>query len=377
MSLLNNALRQAEERQRRPDVSAAYTGSVQEGRGGLRWPVVLLCLLVLGLTGAGFYGFAMMNSATQDVSEEPMENPVQALAENDTGQGQVDRAEAVIEQVEEPQPSGEAPFAEVTDSEVTEPVEVREPVEVAEPEIPEEPAKPEAVPERAISAAEESEPEVPEPAPARERVSAADSEPEQTEPVKTAPKSPEAIDRQTAKELETLIAGDRVAEAENRLTQLTQTQAAPRSRFVVARALVVDGKAARALDWLPETLTGDDPKLRMLRARAQHADGRLDAAVATLESRVPAVADQPEYRVTLATLLQQQGQNEEAASHWAELIAWDDSRAPWWVGLAIALEEQGETRGAARAYEQAVALPGLPPSLTDYVQRRLQSLRAG
>lgn len=363
MSLLNNALREAEERQRRPDVTTAYTGSVQEGGGGLRWLVVLLCLLVIALAGAGFYGFAMMSSATPEVSEEPMKNPVQALAQNTTEQGQVEREKAVIEQIEQPRPVAEPeeqtaeaaqPDGELTDSEATKSVEVTKPVEVTEPEVQEGPVQAEIAPEP------ELEPET-----------------EQAAPVKTAPKSLEAIDRQTAKELETLVAGGRMAGAESRLTQLTRAQAAPRSRFVVARALVVDGKASRALDWLPETLTADDPRLRMLRARAQHADGKLDAAVATLESRVPAVADQPEYRVTLATLLQQQGQNEEAASHWAELIAWDDSRAPWWVGLAIALEEQGETRGAARAYEQAVALPGLPPSLTDYVQRRLQSLRAG
>jgi MSHA biogenesis protein MshN len=202
-------------------------------------------------------------------------------------------------------------------------------------------------------------------------------EPEPAPVVKTTPQSREAIDRQNARELEVLVAGGRMVEAEQRLTGLVQSQNAPRSRFVIARALIVDGDIQRALNWLPERVAATESTLRMLRARALHADGQLDAAVAALESRVPAVAEQPEYRVTLATLLQQQGQGQEAAAHWAELIAWDDSRAPWWVGLAIALEDQGEMRGATRAYEQAAALPGLTPALSDYVQRRLQSLRAG
>ncbi|MBQ93461.1 MAG: MSHA biogenesis protein MshN, partial [Marinobacter sp.] len=84
-----------------------------------------------------------------------------------------------------------------------------------------------------------------------------------------------------------------------------------------------------------------------------------------------------EYRVTLATLLQQAGRNTEAARHWSALIAEDDSRAAWWVGLAIALETGGEINSAVRAYSEAVQLPGLSPSLADYVRERLKSLQAG
>ena len=108
-----------------------------------------------------------------------------------------------------------------------------------------------------------------------------------------------------------------------------------------------------------------------------HANDDLGAALNTLTSSIPPVEGHAKYRVTLATLLQQQGNSAAAARHWAALIAWDDSRAPWWVGLAISLETQGELAGAARAYRQAAKLPGLPRSLADYVQQRLQALRAG
>ncbi|TGN38547.1 tetratricopeptide repeat protein [Marinobacter confluentis] len=359
MSLLNNALREAEQRQRRPGVSSAYTGAVQESRSGKGWLLVLLAVLLIGLLAAGIYYAFMMSPTTPDLTGDS----VLASVEN----GQVDRPQPEPEVL--PPPSIEPEPEPVQAQRTPEPkapapefarTEPSEPVAATKPEIRPEP-KPEPRPESASS---------PEPPP--------EPEPEPAAPVvKTAPQSPDAIDRTTAKELETLIASGRMVEAEGRLKNLAQTQPAPRSRFTVARALLVGGEVQRALDWLPEAAAAKDPTLRMLRARAQHADGRLDAAVATLASSVPPVADQPEYRVTLATLLQQQGQSREAAAHWAELIAWNDSRAPWWVGLAVALEEQGETRSAVRAYEQAVALPGLPPSLADYVQRRLQSLRAG
>ena len=362
MSLLNNALREAEERQRRPDITGAYTGIVHEGHSGQRRLVVLVFLLAFGLAAAGLYWFVMMNPSAPERSEESVgerveestEERAEERAEESVQQGEVERAPAVNDEAIAPRP-------------VTEPPEPKPPA----PELPKSEApkpqkpEPEAIEVQAVS--------VPEPT---ADVSEPEPKPAQAPTMKTTPKSPRAIDRQTAKELESLVASGRMVEAERRLTSLIQTQAAPRSRFMVARALVVDGEIQRALNWLPEAVAAGDSTLRMLRARAQHADGRLDAAVATLVSNVPAVSEQPEYRVTLATLLQQQGQGQEAAAHWAELIAWNDSRAPWWVGLAIALEDQGETRGATRAYEQAVALPGLPPSLADYVQRRLQSLRA-
>lgn len=358
MSLLNNALREAEERQRRPDITGAYTGIVHEGHSGQRRLVVLVFLLAFGLAAAGLYWFVMMNPSAPERSEESVgervEESTEERAEESVQQGEVERAPAVNDEAIAPRP-------------VTEPPEPKPPA----PELPKSEApkpqkpEPEAIEVQAVS--------VPEPT---ADVSEPEPKPAQAPTMKTTPKSPRAIDRQTAKELESLVASGRMVEAERRLTSLIQTQAAPRSRFMVARALVVDGEIQRALNWLPEAVAAGDSTLRMLRARAQHADGRLDAAVATLVSNVPAVSEQPEYRVTLATLLQQQGQGQEAAAHWAELIAWNDSRAPWWVSLAIALEDQGETRGATRAYEQAVALPGLPPSLADYVQRRLQSLRA-
>ena len=53
MSLLNDALRQAEQRQNKPQVSAAYTGQTAQTTGGSRAVPVLIVLLVLALLAAG------------------------------------------------------------------------------------------------------------------------------------------------------------------------------------------------------------------------------------------------------------------------------------------------------------------------------------
>jgi len=358
MSLLNNALREAEQRQSRPDVAGAYTGAVQHNREGPPRLIFLVVLVILVLAGVGVYWFGTTGPAMQ-------ETPA-VVPQPDREQGQVERI--AVEKPDEDEAVAQQSKA------VTEPAPERllEP----EPEVVEQPvaraAPPEPEPEPETTQTEMPLAKAPAPK-APEEPAASSPQPM----VKITPQTPEAIDRRTARELEALLGNGQMTQAERRLAALTQTQKAPLSRFAVARTLLVDGDIDRALGWLPPDAAAADANLRMLRARALHASGQLDAAVATLESNVPAVAELPAYRVTLATLLQQQGQGQEAAAQWAELIAWDDSRAPWWVGLAIALEDQGEIRGAARAYRQAAELPGLPPSLADYVQRRLASLRAG
>jgi MSHA biogenesis protein MshN len=367
MSLLNNALREAEQRQSRPDVAGAYTGAVQENRDRPPRLIFLVVLVILVSAGAGVYWFGMTGPAMP-------ENPA-VVVQPDREQGQVERTafeksveDRVVAQQSDvvPQPAQPAkPDPEIIVERAT-----------PEPEVTEQPvvtvAPPEPEPDLGATRTEMPATKTPESGVPQEPA------PSGSQPVvKTTPQTPEAIDRRTARELEALLANGRMTQAERRLAALTQTQKAPLSRFAVARDLLVDGDIDRALGWLLPDAVAADANLRMLRARALHASGQLDAAVATLESNIPAVAELPAYRVTLATLLQQQGQGQEAAAQWAELIAWDDSRAPWWVGLAIALEDQGEIRGAARAYRQAAELPGLPPSLADYVQRRLASLRAG
>ena len=253
------------------------------------------------------------------------------------------------------------------------PPETTEP-DITEPETAEQ--EPVQTSPASVSKREEVEPSSAE---AEAETETQETQPEQTTTadVKQVPETPAATDRSTARDLERLVAQGRITDAERRLAALTREQDAPRSRYVVARALLVDGKQDQALGWLPAEVTAQNPALRLLRARALHANNDLGAALNTLTSSIPPVEGHAEYRVTLATLLQQQGDSAEAARHWAVLIAWDDSQAPWWVGLAISLETQGELAGAARAYRQAAELPGLPRSLADYVQQRLQALRAG
>jgi MSHA biogenesis protein MshN len=380
VSLLNDALRAAEQRQNRPEVAAAYAGQSQSrGRphSGL-WAVVLL--LAAGLVGASVFWFMTRTSGGDvpaDVSAPPVQETItepQVDQVAGTGKASVDShsadggqatIEPVVSQAENEPLRQQPPYPEPPVGAQPE-IKAKQVAKVREPEPNPEPLRVEASePESAAS-----NPVVVENSPVQEAEAP-------TPPVKQVRETPEAIDRRVSRELSSLLRSGETREAEQRLQELAATQGATASREVFARQMLVQGMPDRALAWLPESVTDNDAGLRLLRARAFHAKGELTEALITLESSLPTVNQYVEYRVTLATLLQQAGRDTDAARHWSALIAHDDSRAAWWVGLAIALETGGEITSAVRAYSQAAQLPGLSPSLADYVRERLKSLQAG
>ncbi len=354
MSLLNDALRAAEQRQNRPDVASAYTGRVEAGASSRRWLIPVIAVgLGLAVAGGGYALWFEQGEGNQVVTE-PAPPTTPAPKPEPQAPASTVTPEPVDSSVAEPQPEAAAPSPSVLEP---------EPV----------PSAPESeVTATALTAPEErAEPQAPAPGVAQRE------QPPEVPAVKQVRETPEAVDRQVSREVSQLLRRGESRLAEARLAELASGQAAPASRAAFARAMLLQDSPERALRWV----TGPDaeavPDLRLLQARALLALGRQEQAVTLLVQDVPAVRDHLEYRITLATLLQQTGQNVEAARHWSALIAVDDRRPAWWVGLAIALESQGEPAAAVKAYAQAAQLPGLSPSLTEYVRDRLNSLQAG
>jgi MSHA biogenesis protein MshN len=355
VSLLNDALRAAEQRQNRPAAAIAYAGEQHPPRDGKLLLLIAVVIWSLLIVVMGGYWILADYSAAEPLIVKSKPAPNQRIQRI---------AAVVVEQMPE-----------------NKPVNVGTPAPQSEPSAVPSPYTSAIPPPLALTAPSPAAKEVPDRQPVIAAKIAIKADETQSKDVSTAgvkyvPQTPAAADRSTARQLERLVAKGNVTDAERGLAVLTQVQTAPRSRYVVARALLVDGKLDQALSWLPQEVTAEHSKLRLLKARALHANNDLATAVDTLSSNVPPVQDHAEYRVTLATLLLQQGENTEAARYWAELIAWDDSQAAWWVGLAISLEAQGKRASAATAYRQAAELPGLPRSLATYVRQRLHALGA-
>lgn len=378
MSLLNDALRAAEQRQQKPEAPAAYTGQAYSAPARKSRLVPVLAMLVAVLSVVAGYALLADNQGVPETAQAGAPDslpPVLEQPENSSKEPTVD-------------PEPEAPGLEVpAEPPVTETVQVKDPEPVLA-KVPEE--APETGPRNEPEPAPESKPE---PAPAPEEQVAQNTQSElaeseqsreqpvepETEPaqVKQVRETPESIDRRVSRELASLLRQGRFREAGERLRALLAEQQAPVSRATLARALLVEGQPEIALAWLPAPEVMAVPELRLLRARALLATGDLNGAVNVLRSQVPPLEGNIEYRVTLATLLQQAGESGAAAEQWTALLTTDDSRAAWWVGLGVALESQGKGASAKRAYTQAAALPGLSQSLAEYVRERLKQLQAG
>ncbi|MCM0610891.1 MSHA biogenesis protein MshN [Marinobacter sediminum] len=382
MSLLNDALRAAEQRQNRPEVAAAYTGQARTPQRRRRWLAPVLFVLIAMLVAVVFYGFLTRgNSGASVVSDKAPEDVAASVSEVlQTVSGSASEASAEPAEVplasapSEPEPDvvASAEKQAMAPEQAVKVVELMEPEPVpAEQtqELAEVSAQPAQVDTDTVKAAAEEQ--------VREAPSAGSQPPTSNPAIKQVRETPEAVDLRVSRQLATLLRAGDSGTGEQMLGKLAEEQTAPLSREVFARAMLVQDMPERALRWLSDAEAQSYPALRLLRARALLSTGDLDGAVATLLTEVPPVETHIEYRVTLATLLQQYGQSLESARHWSALIAVDDSRAAWWVGLAIALEARGELGGAIRAYGQAAQLPGLSPSLSDYVRQRLNKLQAG
>ncbi|HET8848628.1 MAG TPA: tetratricopeptide repeat protein [Marinobacter sp.] len=363
MSLLNDALRQAEQRQPPPAARGTYVGQPMVNRDAGRGSLWVLLVLVLSAAGALAWWFWPAPTIPEAGSTPDLPPVASATA---TPPAEVELVSVVA--MAQPMPAQDT-VAE-PEPESVRAAAANRPEPVTTQQVAVEPARPpasESASESEAEAGAEAEFE-PEPEPGQTGAQTV---------VKIQRETPDAIDARFSRELSDQLARGETSEAERRLADLLETQGAPRSREVLARELLVQGRVADALAWLPVTVTENHTDLRLLRARALLKQGRLASAVQLLQTEIPAVEDNVEYRVTLATLLQQASQPEAAVMHWSELIAFDSARAPWWLGLGLALESAGQVERAVRAYGQAAALPGLSPALADFLEQRLTVLQAG
>ncbi|PAV27312.1 hypothetical protein CF392_01125 [Tamilnaduibacter salinus] len=382
MSLLNDALRNAEQRQSAPGAQGAYVG--QPRAVGERASGRPLSWWGLGLVLAGLGGVLIWLLWTQPSSSSAVIEPVSVSTGPIEARPSPDKSGSVGNEA----PSTTTPTASADTTQTS-----AETTRVAAVEAPE-PTQAPATDDRQSDAADNRpEPATAEPdtdgnepeesatatgeAESAPSTSVADREPRddtESAPVRKTRTTPEALDREAAEAIRAALNDGRIAAARRQLAEIVQSQPAPLSRAAWARHQLVAGQPRDALQWLPVSQTREHADLRLLRARAQQAMGEPQAAIATLADNRPAVARAPAYHVTLATLYQQAGQPDRAAELWAGLIAHDNGRGGWWVGLALALESDGHPQRAARAYREALGLDNIKPALARFARQRLDGL---
>lgn len=111
-------------------------------------------------------------------------------------------------------------------------------------------------------------------------------------------------------------------------------------------------------------------------ARWQVAQGDVKRALATLQTQAPVLAENPDYFSLMAGLRQQTGDFAGAATLYSELLQLRDNEPLWWLGLGIALERLQQSQQALHAYLQAQRYSHREASYADYIEQRVNALRA-
>jgi len=191
--------------------------------------------------------------------------------------------------------------------------------------------------------------------------------------------SPEAQDQQQAKQAQSLFEQEldhgQTREVLRGLYHFIEHHDVDgRSRAVLASRLLADHRYAEAGDVLLAGNVEQDSSLRQIKARWLMATNNKELALHVLESSLPNIADDKSYYALLASYYQQMRLYDKAVDTYSVLLENDGDKADWWAGMAIALDRLKRYQDAALAYKQALALPGLTPSLAGFSQQRLKQI---
>ena len=349
MSLINDMLRDLEQRGgRSPDIAARVTPAARTSRAS-RWPLYLLVTLVLALAGA--LVFVLRSPA-----------PVAAT---------------LAAPIEEPATT-ESPDAAISSPGEAEPVSVSAatPADTVAPE----PEHVEA--ETAVTVV------TPLPAPRTMETTPVEPAPEKvSEPAPLAdetlivrrhePTAAQKAARAARDGFAALRAGDWATAARLLQELLALEPANDEAREGLVVALGRQGRIAEADGVLLDGLAvGAEPsRFAKLRARMQLARGETAAALDSLAVAVPPVAVDPEFHALKAALAQQLEHYSQAAAIYTTLTAFEPGNGTWQAGLGMAQDMQGNNADALVAYERALAAGRLDAALLAHVQRRVVALR--
>ena len=111
--------------------------------------------------------------------------------------------------------------------------------------------------------------------------------------------------------------------------------------------------------------------LLQLKARAQLMSNNPNAALQTLQSFSPTLANNLDYYALIAAIHQQLGNFILAEQLYRQIVIVQPNEGKWWTGLGVALEAQQNINAANEAYQRAAVLHTLDPNLQAFVDSKL------
>lgn len=388
MSLVNNMLRDLDQRRRANSVSPATVSLTPVAEAGHRsvawaqWVLVVITVAAVIALVLAYLRLQQLSSGSQSLNQPVVSAPVQPASVVSPPQAATAAVPAVTSPVvsEEPAPA------------------LLEPAR---------PAAVEAEPPVAVASTQTVTPTIPAPvapalqAPASEALSAtAPAIPVESAPANVAlatenvpPPAPTAgsamvrnsaeltaaeRDAMTVQTALSLYNANDIAGAFEYLERYLQgNRDAHLSRETYAKLLISLGGTARALQLVDEGLqiAPDQASYKKIKARLLLDAGDFAAAAVLLGYRAPDLGADTEYHDLLATALLASRNFQQATTVYTTLLRHDPGEGKWWYGLAAAYEGVGDGASALQAYQQALTSNNISLPLRQRSQRRVDELR--
>ena len=148
------------------------------------------------------------------------------------------------------------------------------------------------------------------------------------------------------------------------------------AREQLAGLLYGEGRLTEARQLLEEgiRLNPQQPDFRLLLARLAISEGQQQQALGWLSGYQPDLASNMDYYATWAGLTQELGQNADAAALYVKLLHQQPDQGRWWLGLGVAEDGQGHSQRALDAYRNALLHGNLGEASTSWLEQRIGQL---
>ncbi|ANB68263.1 TPA: tetratricopeptide repeat protein [Aeromonas veronii] len=148
------------------------------------------------------------------------------------------------------------------------------------------------------------------------------------------------------------------------------------AREQLAGLLYGEGRLTEARQLLEEGIRLDPQQadFRLLLARLAINEGQQQQALGWLSGYQPDLASNLDYYATWAGLTQELGQNADAAALYVKLLRQQPDQGRWWLGLGVAEDGQGHSQRALDAYRNALLHGNLGEASTNWLEQRIGQL---
>jgi tetratricopeptide (TPR) repeat protein len=148
------------------------------------------------------------------------------------------------------------------------------------------------------------------------------------------------------------------------------------SRLLLARLLLEQRQPDAAHQLMAQglLLAPGNEEFILMQAHSAMLGSDIDTAISILQGSLQISPRSGDYHAFLGTLLQRKNRHPEAIAQFTAALRQSPRNAEWLVGIGISMQNEKMTLAATQAFQQAIDLGTLTPSLTAFAQQQLAVL---